>query len=630
MSFLKRQPLSRQVVAVASLLLLPLLAAIVWSALQSRRERQAEVRGEAISVAVSAGASLDEYLQRLDAMASVLVRDPTVIALDRAAVDRLFADLLHDQPLLANVVLASSDGTVRGSGLSQTLTNGQIVGSWPAQVVQTGQPQVGEFGLVRTGKPIVTFAYPVFRDSSNIVGAIGLLIDLTQLQAVFANIPLPADSVVTVVDRSNRILVRSRDASRFVGTTVSPISLSGLPRASDRIDVDGIDRISGDMSVKRAPWVLTVGIPQTIVAERLLPLWQRNVAIAAAALGSFLLLSLWLARQTAIYIEQLRSVVRRIADGDLSPPPASDMPNLEFAQLQEAFVKMAANLRETQSALDHQVAQERKLNETLQSLQRQVVRQERLAAVGLLAAGVAHEVNNPLQAIVGAIELLERQKGLSPEALDDIQSVKLQTTRAREVVRSLSRFSSQQIGPPSPLNLKDVVSDVLRLRTRELDISRITVDVHISTSRRVYANITELEQVTSHLLMNAIQAVEGKHLGLGGGRIEIRAFDSDANVRLEVHDNGVGVELADEPKLFQPFFTTKKVGTGSGLSLSVSYGIIDSYGGDIGYFKNPWGGATFFYELPALDEANDRTPAPARVDHKASTDDRPPVLRRPV
>ena len=97
-----------------------------------------------------------------------------------------------------------------------------------------------------------------------------------------------------------------------------------------------------------------------------------------------------------------------------------------------------------------------------------------------------------------------------------------------------------------------------------------------------------------------------------------------------MHDNGIGVELADEPKLFQPFFTTKKVGTGSGLSLSVSYGIIESYGGDIGYFKNPWGGATFFYELPALDQANDRTPAPARLDHKASTDDRPPVLRRPV
>jgi signal transduction histidine kinase len=239
-------------------------------------------------------------------------------------------------------------------------------------------------------------------------------------------------------------------------------------------------------------------------------------------------------------------------------------------------------------------------------------------------------MNNPLQAIVGAVELLERQNGLSAEALEQMHFVKTQTSRAREVVRSLARFSSHQIGPPSALEMKDVVADVLRLRVRELEASSVAVDVHVSTTRRVYTNLTELEQVTSHLLLNAIQAVEAKHLGLGGGRIEIRVFDSDANIRLEIHDNGVGVELADEPKLFQPFFTTKKVGAGSGLSLSVSYGIIESYGGDIGYFRNPWGGATFFYELPALDESSDRTPSPARVGQDEPTDDRASVLRRPV
>jgi C4-dicarboxylate-specific signal transduction histidine kinase len=629
LSFLKRQPLSRQVVAVAAVLLLPLLAAIAWSALQTRRERQAEVRAEALSVAVSAASSLDEYLRRLDAMASVLVRHPALIDPDRTAIDRLFADVLHDQPLLTNIVLATPDGALQGSGVSATLMNGPIVGSWPTQVVRSGEPQVGDFGQARTGKPSVTFGYPVRRGSIEIVGALGLVIDLAQLEAAFADIPLPPDSVVTVVDRSNRVLLRSRDSTRFVGTTLAPVNWSGLPRTADRTDVDGTERISGDANVQRAPWMLTVGIPQTVVAERLLPLWRRNVAIAAATLGSFLLLSLWLARQTSLHIGQLQSAVRRIADGDLSPPSANQMPNLEFAQLQDGFVMMAANLLEAQGALDHQVAEQRKLNETLQSLQRQVVRQERLAAVGLLAAGVAHEVNNPLQAIVGAVELLEREAGLSADARDQMHFVKTQTSRAREVVRSLARFTSQQIGSPSPLDLNDIVADVLRFRSRELEMCAATVEVHVSTTRQVYANLTELEQVTSHLLLNAIQAVEAKHLGLGGGRIEIRGFDSETNVRLEIHDNGIGIELADESKLFQPFFTTKKVGTGSGLSLSVSYGIIDAYGGDIGYFRNPWGGATFFYELPVFDESSDPR-SPARVGRDEPADDRAPVLRRPV
>jgi signal transduction histidine kinase len=630
LSFLKRQPLSRQVVVVAAVLLLPLLGAILGSALQTRRERQAEVRGEALSVAVSAASSLDEYLHRLDAIASVLVRTPAVINVDRVATDRLFADLLQNQPLLTNIVLATSDGVLQGSGVNSSAMDGDVAGSWPAQVVQSGEPQVGAFSLAKTGKPSVTFGYPVRRDSTNVVGALGLIIDLTQLQAVFADIPLPPDSVLTVVDRSNRILVRSRDADRFIGTNMAPVNRSGLPGAADRTDVDGTERISGDVDVKRAPWVLTVGIPQTVVAQRLMPLWQRNVAIAIAALGSFLVLSLWLARQVALHVGQLRSVVRRIADGDLSPPSASEMPILEFARLQDDFVTMAANLRETQSALDQRIEQERTLNETLQSLQRQVVRQERLAAVGLLASGVAHEMNNPLQAIVGAVELVERDKGLSADTLDQMHFVKTQTSRAREVVRSLARFSSQQIGSPSALDVKDVVADVLRLRSRELQMSAVTVEVNVSTNRRVHANLTELEQVTSHLLLNAIQSVEAKHLGLGGARIEIRAFDSDANVRLEIHDNGVGVELADEQKLFQPFFTTKKVGSGSGLSLSVSYGIIESYGGHIGYFRNPWGGATFFYELPALDESSERALAAGRAGQNAPADDGTAVLRRPI
>jgi C4-dicarboxylate-specific signal transduction histidine kinase len=627
LSFLKRQPLSRQVVAVAAVLLLPLVAAIAWSALQTRRERQAEVRDEVLSVGVSAAASLDQDLRRLDGLAAALVRHPAVIGFDRPKTDQLFADLLRSEPLLTNIVLVTSDGTVRGSGLIETSPR-QIEGSWPAQVVQTNEPQVGAFSMSLSGKPIVTFGYPVARDSTS-VGALGLRIDLAQLQAAFAEIPLPADSVVTVIDRSNRILIRSRDTSRFVGTTLPDVDWSGLPRTADRTDVDGTERINGDVSLKRAPWMLTVGIPQTVVPARLLPLWRRNVVIAASALGSFTLLSLWLARQTSIHIGQLRSAVQRFADGDLSPPLSNEMPNLEFAQLQDGFVMMAANLREAQGALDHQVAQQRKLNETLQSLQRQVVRQERLAAVGLLAAGVAHEVNNPLQAIVGAVELLERETGLSAAAREQMHFVKTQTSRAREVVRSLARFTSQQIGSPSPLDLQDIISDVLRFRSRELEMSAATVDVHLSTNRQVYANLTELEQVTSHLLLNAIQAVEAKHLGLGGGRIEIRGFDSHTNVRLEIHDNGVGVELADEPKLFQPFFTTKKVGSGSGLSLSVSYGIIDSYGGDIGYFRNPWGGATFFYELPVFDQSSDPQ-SPARVGRNEPADDRPPVLRRPV
>jgi two-component system NtrC family sensor kinase len=312
-----------------------------------------------------------------------------------------------------------------------------------------------------------------------------------------------------------------------------------------------------------------------------------------------LLPSLWLATLLSRHLNRLRSVVQRIADGDLSPPVRNPVPNLELAQLQDAFITMAANLRQAHHALDRQVEQERKMRETLQSLQRQVVRQERLAAVGLLVSGVAHELNNPLQAILGTAELLERQTDLSPHARDEIAFVKTQSGRAREIIRNLSRFSSQQSGPPSFIDLRDVITEVIQLRRRDLGNSSITLDVKASPTRKIYANFTEIEQVTLNFVINAQQAIESTDRGTG--RILIRLSDAGKKVLLEVLDDGPGVSPEDEPKLFQPFFTTKPVGKGTGLGLSVSYGIIDSYGGAIGYRNNEWGGATFFFELPGSD-----------------------------
>ena len=200
------------------------------------------------------------------------------------------------------------------------------------------------------------------------------------------------------------------------------------------------------------------------------------------------------------------------------------MPNRELAQLQDAFITMAANLREAHEALDHQVEQERKMRETLQSLQRQVVRQERLAAVGVLVSGVAHELNNPLQAILGTLELLERDRGISPAVLEEIAFVKTQSGRAREIIRNLSRFSSQQSGPPTLVDLRDVIGEVVQLRRRDLDSSNIALSVDVQTDRKVYANFTEVEQVTLNFVINAQQSIEVAERPRG--RILIRVFDA--------------------------------------------------------------------------------------------------------
>ena len=600
MRILEGQPLRRQVIAATCALLVPFAAIELWSEGRTRLERAEEAQAQAASVATTAASYLNQYLNGLDSMASALVRHPAVIGLDRRQSERLFGEVLRNQPLLLNVVLTDKSGRLQASGLA-TADYG-VTMTYTGQVASLEKPLVSP---LLTGelskKPTIMLAHPVRDDGGAGVGGLGLSINLTQLQTLFTAIPLPDGSVITLTDAQSRVLARSRDAERFIGKVIDESSAS--PRdvvpAQVRDGLDGIRRYYGNAVVERGPWVLSVGIPTSVAVERSAPQWRRSFVIADVTICVALLLALWLSTLMSDGVNRVRENAQRIADGDLSPPMAGPAPNLELARLQTAFTAMAASLRETHKALDRQIEQERSTHEALHSLQRQVVRQERLAAVGVLVSGVAHELNNPLQAILGTAELLEHHPKLPAEALEEIAFVKTQSSRAREIIRNLSRFSSQQPGPPAPVDLRDVIAEVVQLRQRDLDVTSVTLEVQSSTARKVHANFTELEQVILNFVINAQQAIES--VGRARGRILIRIADAGKMVRVEVQDDGPGVSAEDEPKLFQPFFTTKPVGKGTGLGLSVSYGIIESYGGTIGYVGNAWGGATFFFELPVVD-----------------------------
>jgi signal transduction histidine kinase len=412
-------------------------------------------------------------------------------------------------------------------------------------------------------------------------------------------------------------MARNLEPEKFIGSMFeAPVQDPvAVPRTFTQAGSDGVERFHGNAVIDRGPWLLSVAIPRSEVLARLAPLWRRNLLIIAVGLVCIVVLALWISWQTALDLNRLRRIAQLIAEGDFSPPEQGPPHNLESGQLQESFVLMAARLREARATHAQQLEEERKMREAVQSLQRQVVRQERLAAVGVLVSGVAHELNNPLQAVLGTIELLERRQDLDPVIRDEIGFVKTQSGRAREIIRNLSRFSAQQTGPPADVDLRDVISEVLQLRKRDLEMSPITLDVETSSVRPVHASFTELEQVLLNFIINAQQAIEGLQRP---GRILVKLSDVGKRVRLEVRDNGPGVQAADEPKLFQPFFTTKPIGKGTGLGLSVSYGIIDSYGGVIGCTNNDGGGATFFFELPAANPDEEEAPA---------TNDRPSVLR---
>jgi C4-dicarboxylate-specific signal transduction histidine kinase len=601
----------------AALLILLLAATITWSAIRTRAERSVEVREEAGSIATTAAAIFNDYVTSLDTMAAILERHPAVRELDGARCKALFVSVIRDHPLLNNIVLRAAD-----LRLIATAVEGPIAQPPPppflAHVIEAGRPAVSELMVGPfTRRRTVLRAFPVRNEAGGIVGVLDVSLNLLGLGRLFAGLPLPSGSTVTLVDRNGLVLARNLEPEKYIGSSfeVPMRDPAAVPRTFMQADADGVERFHGNAVIERGPWLLSVAIPRSEVLARLAPLWRRNLIILAIALLCIFTLALWISWHTALDLNRLRGVAQLIAEGDFSPPGQRLAPSLESRQLQDSFVVMAKRLREARATHEQQLEEERGMRETLQSLQRQVVRQERLAAVGVLVSGVAHELNNPLQAILGTIELLEHRQDLDPAIRDEIAFVKTQSGRAREIIRNLSRFSAQQTGPPADVDLREVIAEVIQLRKRDLDVSSITLDVETSSVRKVHASFTELEQVLLNFVINAQQALEGSPRP---GRILIRLSDEGKRVRLEVRDNGPGVQAADEPKLFQPFFTTKPIGKGTGLGLSVSYGIIDSYGGVIGHVNNEGGGATFFFELPAVtSEANE---APA-------THDRSPVLR---
>jgi C4-dicarboxylate-specific signal transduction histidine kinase len=341
---------------------------------------------------------------------------------------------------------------------------------------------------------------------------------------------------------------------------------------------------------------VSVGVSTGVAWQRSGPDTRRIIAISATATLILLVVLGVFLRRLLPALSSLERSAERVGGGDLSVPFTEHKPTLELEHLRDAFHDMVEKLRVAREAIARQVEEERHMRHELESLQQQVIRQERLAAIGVLVSGIAHELNNPLQAISGFSELLQKDPHISEQSKSDLDLIHQESSRAGAIIRNLSRFGRQQESTPVAVQLKEVVSSVIELRQRRLVEQKVRLDRDEQATRPARAVFTELQQVALNFVINAEQSVRAceptrRH-------IILRTRDDRDGVRLEVEDSGAGVSAENEAKLFQPFFTTKPVGEGTGLGLSVSYGIIRSLGGTIGYRRGTLGGALFFFTVP--------------------------------
>jgi two-component system, NtrC family, sensor kinase len=260
-------------------------------------------------------------------------------------------------------------------------------------------------------------------------------------------------------------------------------------------------------------------------------------------------------------------------------------------------------------------------------LEQRLVQADKLSSIGLLAAGVAHEVNTPLAVISTYAQMLAKQVAEDSQKSLILEKIAKQTFRASEIVNSLLNFSRTSTTSFGPVNLNRVIQETISLLDHQLQKAGVQLKMELEPGlANIHGNAGKLQQVFLNLFLNARDAMTG------GGTLEARTWSEGAGVRVEVADSGPGIAPEHIHRIYDPFFTTKAARKGTGLGLSVSYGIIQEHGGSIEVSNRHSGGALFRLEfpLPAPAAARPERTAPPLQNAGTPESRRSPAEGEPV
>lgn len=325
--------------------------------------------------------------------------------------------------------------------------------------------------------------------------------------------------------------------------------------------------------------LLTRGKQQVSVAARRAVRWpviSMGLILVVASVGAVLV-----SRKVVRPLALLEQATTKIGQGDFGPIHHPGRIESEVDRLILAFNRMA---------------------EELEARQEQIIHSRKIASLGTLVSGVAHELNNPINNIILTIDSLTSGRKVPDERrrtmLEDILT---QAVRASGIVKNLLDFSRSETALIEELDIARILRETIRISENQITVSNINLHVDLAPDlSKIKGNRQALQQVFINLVTNAVHAMPD------GGALRVRAAaGKDRKVLITIQDTGSGIAEEHLPFIFDPFFTTKEVGQGTGLGLSVSHGIIKKHGGWITVDSSPGKGSTFTITLPMIEETTD-------------------------
>jgi two-component system NtrC family sensor kinase len=347
---------------------------------------------------------------------------------------------------------------------------------------------------------------------------------------------------------------------------------------------------------------LALGVSLDLLARQGRRIRLSLLLVTAGLISSALVVIFWWTRRTVAPLLELTRSAQRLSGGDLSVRVAVTSID-EVGTLAVTFNQLAESLQRTIEEKDRALTETSRLYRNLKVARARLGRAERLSAVGMLAAGVSHELNNPLGIILATAGNL--REGLDPNSpwREDVGIIEQETDRCRRIIQGLLNFAASSDSHPAEVDINALLRETAALVVRDERARTLqaawALDPHLPP---LWVDPRQMQQVFLNLLLNAAQAMDG------GGTVTVRSRESidggQRKVLIEFADGGSGIHAKDLDQIFDPFYTTKKGGAGYGLGLAVSYGIVAEHGGEITVASELGRGTTFTISLPVRAEAH--------------------------
>lgn len=336
---------------------------------------------------------------------------------------------------------------------------------------------------------------------------------------------------------------------------------------------------------KPTKWLLVVDADSKALLSEINNMRRSIWVILVLLVLASILVAVWASGRLAKPVHDLAEMITRYADGD-NKASYTEHRNDEIGLAGKAFNYLKARLEHTEKERD--------------KAERHARQSERLASVGQLAAGIGHEINNPLMNIMSLASLIESEvKESNPSVSSDIKLLQKEGNRCARIVQGILSFARESKPRVERFDLKDLVYETARLLKHRLETTNVELKIEINESLILNGDASQLQQVLVNILLNAIQASQENE------KIKIKGWVENDFVYLQIIDSGSGIDNESLSHIFDPFFTTKKEGEGTGLGLSVSYGIIKHHGGTINIENNDDGGVLVNISLPVCKKESE-------------------------